>query len=441
MRRFDKEVVENDPILLNLTAYSLWDRAFSNLRSENQELTDDYEELLSKELIVTGEKMSGNDADPQKRRVQLETIIQNSLSRMDATRRDYQIADHKFVLRNRQGLRKLQLMKALVEEAAGRSLEASLVWAGVCLLLPILADMGGIGWDASRNEFFYVTARIPYYVALRSATLPENQDPTVTDLKNSMQIEGLIVKLYQHVLEFQSRNILHFYDCHLGAAPWVYANFPPLEGREEMFSKVKDLENDMAKQMASWLLKDLRLERVEQRSLDLMERFVSIWDSEFHAREEQDPAQEEYAKAALQYPDFDETADILHVRDKYPEAPAESWLIDRLGRAITRRRQFLLYRKHHQNEQELSAFEDRPTSPDDGYFGRPMTEYADSKHGIGEAEVVQNPLPLPLEVNGLRVKYNKTFACPYCHRLQTVADEVQWKYVWNSSLPIFKSGY
>lgn len=172
------------------------------------------------------------------------------------------------------------------------------------------------------------------------------------------------------------------------------------------------------------------------------------------------PAKDEYAKAALRYPNFDGITDSVHVRDKYPEATAETWLIDRLGLAITRRRQFLLYRNNHQKrleeihnlkrgldgktmwsgtkasthfpvseEWETSAFEDGHTASNSEYHARPMTEYADSSRGTDGATNKLRTPRLPLNNNGIRVQYGEMFECPYCHRLQVVADKAHWKYV------------
>ncbi|RFU32801.1 hypothetical protein B7463_g3563, partial [Scytalidium lignicola] len=150
------------------------------------------------------------------------------------------------------------------------------------------------------------------------------------------------------------------------------------------------------------------------------------------------PATDEYAKAALRYPHFNCTTDLVHVRDKYPEATGETWLLDRLGLAITRRRQFLLYRKNHQQrleevhnlkygsdgktiwsgtkasthllaskEWETFAFEDKNTTHNVRYSTRPMTEYADSSRGTDGATNKLRTPPLPLNDNGIRVEYGE----------------------------------
>jgi hypothetical protein len=60
------------------------------------------------------------------------------------------------------------------------------------------------------------------------------------------------------------------------------------------------------------------------------------------------PARDDYIKAAFRYKDWNPYADIGHVREKHGSAKGSSdWLLNRLGSAIARRRQFLKYRVEH----------------------------------------------------------------------------------------------
>jgi len=57
-----------------------------------------------------------------------------------------------------------------------------------------------------------------------------------------------------------------------------------------------------------------------------------------------------YAKAANAKEDaFLTEFDIRHVSDKYPKLRTKPWLLERLGKAITQRRQFLRYCRNHQH--------------------------------------------------------------------------------------------
>ena len=47
---------------------------------------------------------------------------------------------------------------------------------------------------------------------------------------------------------------------------------------------------------------------------------------------------------------LDDFYDIAHVKNKFEDATAEPWLLERLGRAITKRRQFIRYCHHHREK-------------------------------------------------------------------------------------------
>ena len=56
-----------------------------------------------------------------------------------------------------------------------------------------------------------------------------------------------------------------------------------------------------------------------------------------------------YAKAASSTP-IDVSYDIGHVYEKFPQVRSKAWLLEKLGRAITRRREFLRYRERHREK-------------------------------------------------------------------------------------------
>lgn len=175
---------------------------------------------------------------------------------------------------------------------------------------------------------------------------------------------------------------------------------------------------------------------------------------------------DEYGKAAQRYPDYSPIRDIVYIRDKYPEATAQEWLVERLGKAITRRRQFLLYRKQHQkrleeihslkrdldgktmfsgtkasthhpnSEQQVVNFIEDSYADEADIHTRPVTEYANSSIGTdGVTKKLRTP-PLPPNT-----QWGETFECPYCHRLKIVADKTQWKYASEQDLDLYQLAY
>lgn len=128
---------------------------------------------------------------------------------MEETKTTYTIAGHQFVLRDQ--IAKVAdfalWTKGFVAEAVKASPEASLAWAGVCLVLPILTDPRAAE-QANSDGFAYVTSRLRYYVELEHLLWPQNLR-SADGLKK--EFEGHIVDLYQHILEFQLESVLRFY--------------------------------------------------------------------------------------------------------------------------------------------------------------------------------------------------------------------------------------
>lgn len=161
------------------------------------------------------------------------------------------------------------------------------------------------------------------------------------------------------------------------------------------------------------------------------------------------PEKDEYLKASLTYT-IDPTADIVHVGDKYPPVKKkDKWLMERPGIAITRRRQYLLYRKEHQEKMEqihtlkkewvVEQFGRERGLPHTartilegskpvdlnigGFLSYARTEYADSSKGKdGATDLLRTPL-LPKDSLRVRAEYNQHFECPYCWRPQKVQDK------------------
>jgi hypothetical protein len=136
--------------------------------------------------------------------------------RLDKPRSEYTIAGRKFNLKQ-QVAKAAQFVlwgKDLVDQAVKPSTEASLVWAGVCLILPLLT-YPYLAAQANESGFNHVTARMNFYAALEPRLLPENANIS-EEVKKAFQKD--ILDLYQHVLEFQLKSVLRFYNGSLKRA-------------------------------------------------------------------------------------------------------------------------------------------------------------------------------------------------------------------------------
>jgi hypothetical protein len=132
--------------------------------------------------------------------------------------------------------------KDWIGEAMKFSPEASLIWAGVSTVLPLLTNPS-ISAKANSDGFAYVTSRLRYYVALESLLLPQNQETGISyDWRK--EFEKHIETLYQEILKFQLRSIIRFYKSRLGI---LVADAFHLEW-DKMILTIKDLEDIVYKE-------------------------------------------------------------------------------------------------------------------------------------------------------------------------------------------------
>jgi hypothetical protein len=204
---------------------SLWDRAYDSLRARDKKLVEEYEELLSRELqTIASPKNVINDNsdefqvhtenqieddDHKLRLTQLETITSNGLLQLDEKKAKFNVFGHEFVLRDQlaQATQFIQTIKDAIDVAVRASPEASLAWAGFCVILPIFMNPSAAE-EASRDGCLYVTSRIHFYVKLESLLSANNR------LRTSgldAELEGCLITLYRLIIDFQIRTVRRVY--------------------------------------------------------------------------------------------------------------------------------------------------------------------------------------------------------------------------------------
>ncbi|KAL5328075.1 hypothetical protein ACEPPN_005783 [Leptodophora sp. 'Broadleaf-Isolate-01'] len=171
------------------------------------------------------------------------------------------------------------------------------------------------------------------------------------------------------------------------------------------------------------------------------------------------PTRDDYAKAAARY-SLDSHWDISHVDSKFGSSKRSSdWLIQRLGKSITRRRQYLTYRKNHHDKlskdwdeppKEVVVLEEEekapqtlaltkattyvealPAPPKDGSeVGSFETETSYQQTVAGETEdhILTVPSPPAEAFEGVPFEFGHPFQCPYCWTEQNVKGRNAWKY-------------
>ncbi|KAK3484934.1 uncharacterized protein B0T23DRAFT_52318 [Neurospora hispaniola] len=191
----------SEDIITTSTPETLWDRAYDALRSSNDAaqsgLIAEYEGRVLKAIApeMSGEAHSDSllGQAPTFKAV-LDRAIEDALTQ----------AQQKSLARSSvDKAGKLMLaLQNFISEAVKASPEASLAWAGVCLVLPLLTQPA-IADEAQRNGFSYVTSRIAFWTTL------ERQLANTMIWTESVQDE--FITLYQHLLEFQVRTVLRYH--------------------------------------------------------------------------------------------------------------------------------------------------------------------------------------------------------------------------------------
>ncbi|KAL7895848.1 hypothetical protein HDV63DRAFT_95707 [Trichoderma sp. SZMC 28014] len=203
---------------------SLWDRAYDSLKARDKKLVEEYERLLSRELRtiansniihdnndefhVHTENQIEND-NHKMRLTQLETITSHGLQQLDKKKAKFNIFGHEFVLRDQlaQATQFIQTIKDAIDVAVRASPEASLAWAGFCVILPLFMNPS-TAEEASRDGYLYVTSRIHFYVKLESLLSASNR------LRTSgldVELEGCLITLYRLIIDFQIRTVRRVY--------------------------------------------------------------------------------------------------------------------------------------------------------------------------------------------------------------------------------------
>jgi hypothetical protein len=197
---------------------------------------------------------------------------------------------------------------------------------------------------------------------------------------------------------------------------------------------------------------DELLSAIRSSNSSLMELSMIIRDS---------PLRDDYLKAASRYK-LDPVWDIGHVREKHGSAKMSSdWLLERLGKSITQRRQYLIYRKEHhkklsenldedtediegnedENPEETIAetkhtkattvierkYEPRKDGSEAGGSFGSETSYEATVVGEGAEHRLLVPQHPTMAFDSIPFEYGNPFQCPYCYTEQIVKNRGKWK--------------
>ncbi|KAJ3489794.1 hypothetical protein NLG97_g5926 [Lecanicillium saksenae] len=180
-------------------APSLWDRAYLKLKESKPTLVADYEKLLSKELA---------DGSALIKKEQLNDIATRGLERVSEQKAKYTIFGQEYVVKDQvaQVSKLLINLKSFIADAIKASPEASLAWAGVCVILPLLSNPSTAD-EAQSSGFDYVTSRMRLYVGFEELLWPTH---TTIAPDTKQALEASVEDLYVKILTFQLTSVLRF---------------------------------------------------------------------------------------------------------------------------------------------------------------------------------------------------------------------------------------
>lgn len=165
-----------------------------------------------------------------------------------------------------QATRFIQTIKEVIDDAVKTSPEASLAWAGFCVILPIFMNPS-VAEEATRDGYLYVTSRIRFYVRLENLLS--------TGSKNSgldVELEERLMTLYQLIIEFQIKIVRRVYLTRLKR---LQEDAVRHENWKEMIAKIQESEKMFNDDFT--LVKDIPMKTaLEELNCNTKELFTRI---------------------------------------------------------------------------------------------------------------------------------------------------------------------
>ncbi|KAL5337874.1 hypothetical protein BJX70DRAFT_367938 [Aspergillus crustosus] len=247
-------------------------------------------------------------------------------------------------------------------------------------------------------------------------------------------------------------------DSRLSSAPKIRSSILwTLERLQSYLQKAEAIVNgDEPNRTSLELIADDELEQDRAETTEIVQLLKGIRSSITHLfrlsiliRQSKPRGRE--AKSSVLEP-LDPAVDVMHVRDRYPKTQTSPWLTDRLGKAITARREYFRYRKRRYEEQhaqqdqlthdaaitvKATTFEGHESTTvqenllaidavTQGLSRFSVTSYATSI-GEGTENTLRVPGPPKGFSNNAETKDDEPFECPYCLAIQIIRDRPHWK--------------
>ncbi|EPE03575.1 ankyrin repeat protein [Ophiostoma piceae UAMH 11346] len=303
---------------------SLWDRAYDVLKANNKNLVEDYETLLAEygKSVFNEEQAASahgthNHTTPPRRQL-LDAVITQGLQHLEEQRTKYTIAGREFVPKD-QIAKAAELVlwaNSWISEAVKCSPEASIAWAGISIVLPLLTNPK-TAEDDNREGFTNVTFRMRYYTALGHMLQRLGQNPGVSSALMA-EAESHIVNLNQHIIEYQIMSAMRY--SKKGVRRYTGDVFLPVNWKQ-MRAKIELLEkmvNSILIQINQFASREEleSLDKTSKGALATARELVSVSEQQLRVLEEQRDialAQLQAQKDAMQQRLSDKEQTCLHL--------------------------------------------------------------------------------------------------------------------------------
>jgi hypothetical protein len=152
---------------------------------------------------------------------------------------------------------------------------ASIVWAGIALVLPLLKNPVAAE-AANREGFAYITSQMRYYVAMESLLLPDTMKP---DLREDLEED--LMELYKLIIDFQVQSIMRFYRTRTKN---FFRGTVKYDGWDQMLKDIKEEETGLVRKFET-AMSGIGLD-VASRSLQKLEELANAAEVSRKVQEE-----------------------------------------------------------------------------------------------------------------------------------------------------------
>jgi hypothetical protein len=145
--------------------------------------------------------------DRELRRKKLKKITQLSLDHLESKKSKITMLGHEIVIQEqvKNAVDVVMWAESVIKEAVKDVPYASLAWAGVSLILPLLKNPS-LATAANAEGFTEVNTKMRYFNAMECLLFPKEMT-----LQLKEHLEECLVDLYHHILDFLLTSVLRYY--------------------------------------------------------------------------------------------------------------------------------------------------------------------------------------------------------------------------------------